>query len=150
MVLEIVSRVAGQSLPLPDTGTLRGDLEMLLRVVARALQHPLASQIIPDLLAEAARNPMIARTLHEALRANQRGVGAQLVDRAVARGEVPAGADPDTAVELIVGPIYWRLAIARTPLPKGHIPRLAEAIATALGATAQTATADTVPSGSVS
>jgi AcrR family transcriptional regulator len=134
MVLEIVSAVAGQSLSLPDTGTLRGDLEMLLRIVARALQHPLASQIIPDLLAEAARNQMIARTLHEALRANQRDVGALLVGRAVERGELPAGADPDTAVEMIVGPLYWRLAIARTPLPSGHLPRLAAAIAAALGA----------------
>ncbi len=134
MVLEIVSAVAGQSLPLPDTGTLRGDLEMLLRIVARALEHPLASQIIPDLLAEAARNQMIARTLHDALRANQRDVGTLVIGRAIERGELPAGSDPEAAVELIVGPLYWRLAIARAPLPKGHIPRLAAAIAAALGA----------------
>jgi AcrR family transcriptional regulator len=134
LVLEIVSGVAGRALPLPDTGTLGGDLEMLLRIVARALQHPLASQIIPDLLAEAARNPVIAQTLREALRVNQRDVGTLVIGRAIERGELPAGTDPDTAVELIVGPLYWRLAIARTPLPKGHLPRLAAAVAAALGA----------------
>ncbi|HEU5110077.1 MAG TPA: TetR/AcrR family transcriptional regulator [Micromonosporaceae bacterium] len=142
MVLEIVSAVAGQSLPLPDTGTLRGDLEMLLRIVARALEHRLASQIIPDLLAEAARNPVIARTLHEALRANQRDVGALLINRAIERGELPPGSDPEAAVELIVGPLYWRLAIARAPLPKGHIPRMAAAIAAALRADGTDGTAD--------
>ncbi|MEO3926553.1 TetR/AcrR family transcriptional regulator [Micromonosporaceae bacterium B7E4] len=141
MVLEIVSRVAGQSLPLPDTGSLRGDLEVLLRILARALRHPLASQIIPDLMAEAARNPQIAGTLEEALRANQRDIGILLLGRAVDRGELPSGADPDEAVDLIVGPLYWRLAVARTPLPEAYVPRLAAAIAAGLGAI------DPVPSG---
>jgi len=135
LVIEIVSRVAGgKSLPLPDTGHLTGDLEVLLRIVARALRHPLASQIIPDLLAEAARNPQIAETLQEALRANQRDVGILLIDRAVGRGELPAGTDPDLAVDLIVGPLYWRLAVSRTALPEAYLPRLAAAIAAGLGA----------------
>ncbi|MEE6311679.1 TetR/AcrR family transcriptional regulator [Plantactinospora veratri] len=134
MVLEIVSRVAGQSLPLPDTGSLKGDLEVLLRIVARALRHPLASQIVPDLLAEAARNPEIAETLQQALRTNQRDVGILLLDRAVGRGELPAEADPDVAVDLIIGPLYWRLAVARTPFPEDYLPRMAAAIAAGLGA----------------
>ena len=75
MVLEMVTDVAGQSLPMPDTGSLRGDLEFVLRIAARALRHPMASQIIPDLLAEAARNPQIAHTLQDALLANQREIG---------------------------------------------------------------------------
>ena len=42
--------------------------------------------------------------------------------------------DPDTAVDLIVGPLYWRLAIARTTPPDGHLARLAAATAAALAA----------------
>lgn len=132
IVLEVVSSVAGRSLPLPDTGSLRGDLELVFRMVAHALQHPLASQIIPDLLAEAARNPQIARTLQEALRARQRDVGVLLIDRAVARGELAAGTDSEVAVDLIVGPLYWRLAVARTRLPPAYLSRLATATAAAL------------------
>ncbi|WP_422770270.1 TetR/AcrR family transcriptional regulator [Plantactinospora sp. WMMC1484] len=134
LVLEIVTRIAGQSLPLPDTGSLTGDLDVLLRIVARALRHRLASQIVPDLLAEAARNPEIAGTLQQALRANQQDVGRQLIDRAVARGELPAGTDPDLAVDLIVGPLYWRLAVSRTALPDAYLSRLAAAVAAGLGA----------------
>lgn len=136
MVLEIVSGVAGRSLPLPDTGTLVGDLEMLLMIMAHFLQHPLASQIIPDLLAEAARNPGIEQILHDALLSNQRDIGALVIGRAVERGELPPGADPDTAVEMIVGPLYWRLAIARAPLESDYLTRLAGAVAVALGAMA--------------
>jgi AcrR family transcriptional regulator len=135
MVLEVVSSIAVRRLPLPDTGSLRGDLELLLHVAARALRHPMALQIIPDLLAEAARNPQIAETLQRALSTNQRDVGLQLIGRAVQRGELPAGYDPDVAVDLIIGPLYWRLAVARAPVAEDYLRRLAAAIAAALAAT---------------
>jgi AcrR family transcriptional regulator len=131
LVLDIVTEVAGQRLPLLDTGSLTGDLEMLLTILSHALRHPLASQIIPDLLAEAARNPKIGQTLQEALQANQRDVTIRLLDRAVERGELRR-ADPDLAMDLLFGPLYWRLAIARSPLPKGYVSRLAATTAKAL------------------
>jgi AcrR family transcriptional regulator len=132
MVLEVVSGPIGRRLRLPDTGSLAGDVAVLVNAATAALHHPLASQIIPDLLAEAARTPQLARTLGDALRANQRHVGDVLVSRAVARGELPAGADPEVAVDLVVGPVYWRLAIARTPLPDGYADTLAAAVTAAL------------------
>src|SRR4051812_9818152 len=93
MVLEIVGTVAGRKMPMPDTGGLRGDVDILLRILAAALQHRLASQIIPDLLAEAARNPKIAETLHATLRGYSAELGTHLVGRAVERGELAPGAD---------------------------------------------------------
>ncbi len=134
MVLEMVTNVAGPSLPLPDTGSLLTDLELFMRIIARALRHPIASQIIPDLLAEAARNEKIATTLQDALRTNQRAIGVQLVERAVERGDLPGGVEPDLAVDFIIGPIYWRLAIARTPLKDDQLRRMAVAAAAALAA----------------
>ncbi|WP_091645406.1 TetR/AcrR family transcriptional regulator [Micromonospora pallida] len=139
LVLEIVSAVAGKSLPLPDTGDLRGDLEMLFMIMARALRHPLAAQIIPDLLAEAARNPQIAQTLQAALRANQRDIAGQVLGRAIDRGELSPDTDLDIAVDLIVGPLYWRLAVSRTPLSLAELPRMATAVAAALRVACQPA-----------
>ena len=134
LVLDVISEVAGQRLPLPDTGSLDRDVEAVLRMLARALQHPLAAQIVPDLLAEAARNPQIARTLQRAMRVNQRAVGELLIGRAIERGELAPGTDPESAIDLIVGPLYWRLAVARVPLPATDLPRLATAITAALRA----------------
>jgi AcrR family transcriptional regulator len=98
MVLEIVSDVAGRAVPLPDTGSFAGDLQLLMLIVSKALQHRIASQIIPDLMAEASRNPQIADTLQTALRTHQHAVGDKLVGQAVARGELPPEADPELAV----------------------------------------------------
>ncbi|MGK5676860.1 TetR/AcrR family transcriptional regulator [Micromonospora sp. URMC 106] len=134
LVLEIVAAAATGKLPALDTGTLRGDLQLLFQVVAHALRHPLASQIIPDLLAEAARNPTIDQTLQQVLRARQQEIGGRLIGRAVQRGELPPDTDPEAAVDLIVGPLYWRLAIARTPLTDAYLDMLVEAVATGLGA----------------
>ncbi|MET8093671.1 TetR/AcrR family transcriptional regulator [Micromonospora sp. NPDC005220] len=134
LVLEIVAAAAHGKLPALDTGTLRGDLTLLFQAVAHALRHPLASQIIPDLLAEAARNPSIDTTLRQVLHARQQEIGGRLVTRAVRRGELPADTEPDAAIDLIVGPLYWRLAIARLPLTDGYLDNLVEAVAAGLGA----------------
>jgi AcrR family transcriptional regulator len=134
MVLEIVSDVAGRSVPTPDTGSFQGDLELLLMIVSRALQHRIASQIIPDLMAEASRNPQIAETLQKALRTHQQSVGDKLVGQAIARGELPPGADPEVAVDLILGPLYWRLAVARTPIGDDYLAKLTTAVTGALRA----------------
>lgn len=139
MVLDVVSSVADATLPLVDTGSLRGDLEVILKIVARALRHRLASQIIPDLLAEAARTPEIAESLEKVLRAHQRSIGEQLVSHARTRGELIGTLDPDLVVDLVVGPLYWRLAISRTPLSGIDVSRMAAASTAALGALCETA-----------
>ncbi|HEU4347401.1 MAG TPA: TetR/AcrR family transcriptional regulator [Actinoplanes sp.] len=134
MVLEIVSDVAGRAVPLPDTGSFAGDLQLLMMIASKALRHRIASQIIPDLMAEAARNPQIAETLQKALRTHQQAVGDKLVGQAVARGELPAGADPELAVDLILGPLYWRLAVARTEISDDYLERLTAGVMAALRA----------------
>jgi AcrR family transcriptional regulator len=134
MVLEIVSDVAGRAVPLPDTGSFAGDLQLLTVIVSKALQHRIASQIIPDLMAEAARNPQIAETLQRALRTHQHAVGDKLVGQAVARGELPPEADPELAVDLILGPLYWRLAVARTAISDEYLEKLTNGVMAALRA----------------
>ncbi|WP_052311483.1 MULTISPECIES: TetR/AcrR family transcriptional regulator [unclassified Actinoplanes] len=128
MVLEIITDVAGRKVPVPDTGSFASDLDLLMMIVSRALQHRVASQIIPDLMAEAARNPQIAETLQRVLRLHQQSVGDKLVGQAVARGELPEGTDADVAVDLILGPLYWRLAVSRQPIDDAYLEKLAAAV----------------------
>ncbi|GIE35531.1 TetR family transcriptional regulator [Actinoplanes italicus] len=135
MVMEIISDVAERKVPLPDTGSFSGDLALLLLIVSTALKHRMASQIIPDLMAEAARNPQIAETLQRALRTHQQAVGEKLIGQAVARGELPEGTDPDVAVDLILGPLYWRLAVARQPIEDDYLEKFTTAVTAALRAT---------------
>ncbi|MER6030563.1 TetR/AcrR family transcriptional regulator [Streptomyces sp. NPDC001851] len=135
LVLDVVSALAVLGLPVPDTGSLEGDLRLLYEVTSRGLRHPVASQIIPDLQAEAARNPDIADAFQKALRDGQEGVASKIMAAAEGRGEVRAGLDPDLALDLISGPLYWRAVVIRAPkLPKGYLEKLARATAGALKA----------------
>lgn len=134
LVLDLVSAIAVQGLPAPDTGTLEGDLRLLYEVTSRALRHPVASQIIPDLQAEAARNPEMAQALQKALREGQYGVATGILRSAVARGELRAEAEEDLALDLISGPVYWRSVVIRTELRKDYATRLATATAAGLRA----------------
>ncbi|GGQ30432.1 TetR/AcrR family transcriptional regulator [Streptomyces roseolilacinus] len=135
LVLDLLTAFAVEGLPAPATGSLYGDVRALLEVAAHALRHPVASQVIPDLLVEAARHPEIAQAVRTTLLDGQRGVVAQVVREAVARGELAEGADADRALDLIVGPLYWRLVVVRDArLPEGYLDDLAAAAVAALRA----------------
>jgi AcrR family transcriptional regulator len=135
LVLDLVSAIAVQGLPAPDTGSLEGDLRLLYEVTSRALRHPVAGQIIPDLQAEAARNPEIADAMQAALREGQQSVASGIVASAVARGEIGEGVDVELALDLMSGPLYWRAVVVRGPkVPKGYLASLARATAAALKA----------------
>ncbi|MFJ9734483.1 TetR/AcrR family transcriptional regulator [Streptomyces sp. NPDC101171] len=135
LVLDVVSALAVLGLPVPDTGSLEGDLRLLYGITSRALRHPVASQIIPDLQAEAARSPEIAEALQKAVRDGQDSVASKIVAAAEQRGEVRSGVDADLALDLISGPLYWRSVVIRSPkLPKNYLDDLARATAAALTA----------------
>lgn len=132
LVLDLVGALAAEGLPAPSTGSLHGDVRALLEVAAHALRHPVASQVIPDLLVEAARQPEIAGAIRAALLDGRQGVVAQVVREAVDRGELPADADSDRALDLVVGPLYWRLVVVRGELPQGYLDDLARSAVAAL------------------
>ncbi|MDG4860426.1 TetR/AcrR family transcriptional regulator [Streptomyces sp. T-3] len=134
LVLDLVSAVAVEGLPMPDTGSLEGDLRLLYEVTARALRHPVAGQIIPDLQAEAARNPELREALQKALREGQHGVASGIVAAGVRRGELREGLDEDLALDLISGPLYWRSVVVRAEQPKGYLEALTRAAAAGLRA----------------
>ncbi|MFE9253065.1 TetR/AcrR family transcriptional regulator [Streptomyces sp. NPDC007088] len=132
LVLDLVSAIAASGLPAPDTGSLVGDLTLLYEVTSRALRHPVASQIVPDLLAEAARTPDLQEALQRALREGQQGAFRGVLDAAAARGELRPGLDQDLALDLVSGPLYWRTVVVRTKVGRGYAAALAKSVAGAL------------------
>lgn len=106
LVLDLVAAVAAQGMPAPATGSLYGDVRAVLELAAYALRHPVASQVIPDLLVEAARNPEISEAIKAALLDQQQGVAAVVVRRrwpggAAGRERSGPGARPDRGAALL-------------------------------------------------
>jgi AcrR family transcriptional regulator len=80
----------------PDTGSLRGDL-LDLMTVACQIGNSLDGEVIAGVMTAAARNPVLARTLHEFMYEKKHTVHETLIRRAAQRGEL----DPDTDPHLL-------------------------------------------------
>ncbi|MGW8376954.1 TetR/AcrR family transcriptional regulator [Streptomyces sp. ODS28] len=132
IVLDVMADLAAEGMPTPDTGSLLGDLTALLEATSGVLAHPTVARILPDLLAEASRNPEIAEAVRGAVRDSQRHIARTVVGNAESRGELPPGTDLDLALDLACGPLYWRLIMVGSPLNEGYLTALARSTAAAL------------------
>lgn len=135
LVLDLVGAFAADGLPVPATGSLYGDVRALLEVMSHVLRHPVASAVIPDLLVEAARNPEIAEAVRGALLDGQHRMAQGIVAEAAARGELPEGISPDHALDLLIGPLYWRQVVVRDTVTPTHLDTLAHQVVAALKTT---------------
>jgi AcrR family transcriptional regulator len=132
MAVALISEVAWAHLDMPDTGSLEGDVIAFLRAEYAVLTDPLAKAIIPDLLSEANRNPALEAALLLAVRDPRRTRAAAIIRRAIDRGEVADTLNPDLALDVLAGPLCWRLAVVHQPL--GDAEELVELAHMVMGA----------------
>src|ERR1700686_3670408 len=128
MAVALISEVAWAHLDMPDTGSLEGDVIAFLRAQYAVLTDPLAKSIIPDLLGEANRNPALEAALLRAVRDPRRTRAAAIIRRAIQRGEVADTLNPDLALDVLAGPVYWRLAVVHQSISDEELVQLAEMV----------------------
>jgi AcrR family transcriptional regulator len=97
--------------PAPDTGTTRGDLIAIVQRLHAGLAHPTATAIIPGLATDMARDPTLAQSFRDRFVAPRRQSAAEVIERAVQRGDLPADVDEDLLIDLLIGPFYYRIFI---------------------------------------
>jgi AcrR family transcriptional regulator len=102
--------------PLPDTGTLRGDLLAALRAWIRSVTRTSAGPILAGLIAESQLDPELAVAWRERVVESLRRQHKIMLDRAVERGEIPAGTDQEVVLDLLFGAAYHRLLHGYQPL----------------------------------
>jgi AcrR family transcriptional regulator len=102
--------------PLPDTGTLRGDLLAALRAWIRAVTRTSAGPILAGLIAEAQRDPELAVAWRDRVVERLRSQHKIMLDRAVERGEISVGTDYEVVLDLLFGAAYHRLLHGHQPL----------------------------------
>ncbi|OCB60096.1 TetR family transcriptional regulator [Mycobacterium vulneris] len=133
LAADLVTKAAVAAIDVPDTGTLRGDLRAYLENGRAALTHRLARTIIPDLLAEVARDPGYGATMAPQIREPRRLKAAQLFERARQRGEIADGADIELALDMLGGALYWRQSVMQLNADDNYLDRLTTAILTLVG-----------------
>jgi len=91
-----------------DTGNIVSDLEEMLRNYLELLTSTPLRGVIPSIAGERAHNEELSELFDPIVRGRRRPLIAVL-ERGVARGELPSDLDLDLAADLLVGPITTRL-----------------------------------------
>jgi AcrR family transcriptional regulator len=133
MLVDLVGQYATRAVVPPDTGSLAGDLQAIAEDAIAVLANPLVPSVIQSLLAEARRSPDLAAVLTERFIKPRRETGAQMLRRAVERGEIGPDCDLELAQDLFGGPLYLRGVILGEEFPVGYAQRLTDSVLRALG-----------------
>lgn len=115
-----------------DTGSIVGDLGLVVRRLVVALTETAFGRAIPAVLAATAAHPAIHEVRLEFL-ASRRAPAVAAVERAVARGELQRDADPEGVVDQLSGPVFYRIFVRGEPTDEAWIERHVQAVVRAFG-----------------
>lgn len=102
-----------QDLPLPpDTGSVRGDFAAVAQAALATAAVGEWLTFMPRILSEVAREPELRALFYDTLVRPRRSVMEAVLRRGIERGEVRADADLDLAVDLVTGPMIYRIIIS--------------------------------------
>ena len=103
-----VLRAQAEERPIPNTGSLAGDCQALLRGQVEAVLTSPSAAVMAGLVGELARNPELAEAFRSTLVQPRRQELYEMLDRAAARGELRPGVDYDVVADLLYGPLHNR------------------------------------------
>ncbi len=113
----------------PDAGSLAADLAALTRDIVTNLTTP-PPGVVPGLLADVHADPAMAAAFAGTFVAAERTCVTEVLDRAVARGELSRRPDPATVHALLLGPIFaWLFLLLED---RDRLPELAGTLAEGL------------------
>jgi AcrR family transcriptional regulator len=130
LVADLLVDMAAESLPRTDLGTLEEDLLANARLVVGTLTDDRQGALFRAVIAAATTDARTTSALH-GFYETRVGEWAPCVERAVERGEVPAGTDPHEVVRAVSAPLYYRMLTSALPLDEEAARRAATAAAVA-------------------
>jgi AcrR family transcriptional regulator len=134
VVLDALAEWGQRAIPIPDTGTLRGDLSAFLRDTADSAD-PATVRLLHSLAAAAASDEGAAAQIRDRFLVTRRDALGKILQRAVARGEI-SGDDAAVAIDLIYGSLWYRVIFRAGPLDHRWADAVASAVASSSGSTA--------------
>ena len=120
--------------PLPDTGSLRGDLLAALRAWIRTVRGTATGRILAGLVAEVQRDPGLADEWRERFVGVVRDQHRIMLERAIERSEISPDCDTDVVLDLLYGSAYHRLLQSHLPLTDGFARGVVDIIVAGLTA----------------
>jgi AcrR family transcriptional regulator len=123
----VVATVAAlvSEIELPDTGNTREDLLALMRDAVAVYRDPIHAGVMPSLVGAMRQRPELAQAVRDDFLAARRNALRAVLERGLARGELRADLDFELALDVLGGPLFYRLLFTGGPLDD----QLAEGVA---------------------
>ncbi len=110
LVAEVLAQAnEGWPMPAPRGGSVHDDLLVLYRNWVAGIAG--AGRVIPALIAAAIQNAELAELLQRSFVRPRRSLAIGIIESAVERGELPVGSDAATAIDMLMGRMWYRLLI---------------------------------------
>ena len=120
LVLDALLELTRERVPAPDLGALRSDLQAYFEAMISAFAQPRVAALVRGLVAIAPDEFAQERSAYWQERF---AVTDEIVQRAIARGELPAQRDSWRLVELIAGPLWMRTLMTGLPVDADFLTR---------------------------
>ncbi len=137
MIIAMIQEIGLEIVSVDDQGSLEKDIRRYLSDAAQLLSRPLSTRILPDLYAEMSRDTLLSAAIRSTVQQRKRESVAQIVDRAVERGELQPKINRETVFDLLAGPMYWRILVTRQPTGDDFVDELTVGTMNALKALSQ-------------
>ncbi|MFE3068482.1 TetR/AcrR family transcriptional regulator [Streptomyces sp. NPDC059247] len=124
LVVDALLAYSEEQLRIPDTGTLRGDLIAFSDSLAAYLDTPFGKALVRS-MAAAADGQTLAESREE-FWTSRFDLARTMIDRAVARGELPEDTDPAFLLETLIAPLHFRALLTRRPVDGHRTARLVD------------------------
>ena len=117
VALDAFRKTINKMIVVPDTGDTERDLTELLRSSMSSYSSA-TGRIFGQFLAEAQNDPEFAALFRDRFLKPRREATREILNRAVQRGEIDPNLDKETIIDLIFGPMVFRLMAGHGPLNK--------------------------------
>ena len=107
---------------IPDLGSMADELRFLAQAVAEALTTADWAKALPSLVGASHHDPGLAEAKMRFSEQRRRQTGA-IFERAMTRGEIASGRDPQQLAEFFAAPLFFRFLMSHQPLDEAFVER---------------------------
>ncbi len=133
VVMDGFLSTVSSEVPFPHTGHAREDIRLHMRRLTEAFGGQIG-RTVAALIAEGQADPELAEALRSRWLLVRRAEAREILELGIERGELREDLDLEVAVDVLYGPIYYRLLVGHAPLDEGLADALADQIFAGLGA----------------
>jgi len=112
----------------PDTGSTRDDLLALMQGAVDVYSGSVEAGVMPALVDAMSRDGELARLVREEFLAERRAALRAVLERGVERGDLRPDLDRELALDVLGGPLFYRLLVTGGPIDQALAEGVVELI----------------------